>query len=58
MTVPAGTFKALKLVYRNKLTGAIRYEAWYAPEVRHVVMLRERLESGLRIRELTAFKLR
>jgi len=58
VTVPAGTFKTLKVVYRNKRNGAIRYEAWYSLELKHVVLLRENLESGLRVRELTAFKLR
>jgi hypothetical protein len=58
ITVPAGTFTTLKVVYRNKKTHAIRYEAWYALEVKQVVRLRENLESGLRIRELIAFKLR
>ena len=58
ITVPAGAFKTFKTVYRNKKTGATRYEAWYSPELRHVVKLRENLESGLRVRELIAFKLR
>jgi hypothetical protein len=58
ITVPAGTFKTLRVVYRNKRTGNIRYEEWYAPEVKQLVMLRERLDSGLRVRELIAFKLR
>jgi hypothetical protein len=52
VTVPAGTFKALKLVYRNKRTGVIRYEAWYSIEVKQLVKLREKLETGLRVREL------
>ncbi|PYN74098.1 MAG: hypothetical protein DMD96_31695 [Candidatus Rokuibacteriota bacterium] len=55
---PAGTFETLKLVYRNKRTGAIRYEAWYSLEVKQFVKLRENLETGLRVRELIAFKLR
>jgi hypothetical protein len=58
VTVPAGTFKTLKIVCRNKKTGAIRYEAWYSLEVKQVVLLRENLESGLRVRELIAFRLR
>jgi hypothetical protein len=58
ITVPAGTFKAVRIVYRNKKTGAIRYEAWYVPELRHVVRLRENLTSGPRVRELIAFRLR
>jgi len=58
VTVPAGTFKALKLVYRNEPTGATRYEAWYSRELKQVVKLRENLETGLRVRELIAFTLR
>jgi hypothetical protein len=58
VTVPAGTFKVLKVVYRNKKTGAIRYEAWYSLDLKQVVKLRENLETGLRVRELIAFKLR
>ncbi len=58
VSVPAGTFKTLKVVYRNKKTGAIRYEAWYSLELKQVVKLRENLETGTRIRELIAFKLR
>jgi hypothetical protein len=56
--VPAGTFKALKVVCRNKKTGTTRYEAWYSLEMKQVVKLRENLDSGLRVRELIAFKLR
>jgi hypothetical protein len=58
VAVPAGTFKTFKIVCRNKKTGAIRYEMWYAPEVGQWVKLRENLDSGLRVSELTAFKLR
>jgi hypothetical protein len=58
VTVPAGTFKTLKIVYRNKKTGAIRYEAWYSPELKQAVKFRENLETGTLVRELFAFKLR
>src|SRR5262249_1322529 len=37
VTVPAGTFKTLKVVCRNKKTGATRYEAWYSLELKQVV---------------------
>ena len=57
VTVPAGTFRTLRVVYRNKKTGNISYEAWYAPELKQVVKLREVLQTGVRTRELTAFKL-
>jgi len=58
VTVPAGTFKTLKVVCRNKRTGTTRYEAWFSLELKQVVKLRENLETGTRIRELIAFKLR
>lgn len=58
VTVPAGTFKTLKIVCRNKKTGATRYEAWYAVELRQWVKMRENLGTGVRVRELIAFKLR
>ena len=58
VTVPAGTFKTLKVVCRNKKTGAIRYEAWYSLDLNQVMKLRENLETGQRIPELIAFKLR
>jgi hypothetical protein len=58
VTVAAGTFKTFRIVCRNKKTGAVRYEMWYSPEVGQWVKLREHLESGLRLGELAAFKLR
>jgi hypothetical protein len=58
VAVPAGTFKTLKVVCRNKKTGATRYEVWYSLELKQWVKMRENLDSGLRIRELIAFKLR
>ena len=57
ITVPAGTFKTLKIVHRYKITGAISYEEWYAPDVRMWVRERDRLEAGPRLRELTAYHL-
>lgn len=55
VTVRAGTFRTLKVVYRNKRTGAIRYEEWYAPELKNPVQIRERLDSGPQVRELVAY---
>ena len=37
----------LKLVYRNKKTGALCYEAWYSLELKQLVKSRENLASGL-----------
>jgi hypothetical protein len=58
VTVPAGTFKTFKIVCRNKKTGTIRYEMSYSPEIGQWVKLREHLDSGQRVSELMAFKLR
>jgi hypothetical protein len=58
VTVPAGTFKTFKIVCRNKKTGTIRYEMSYSPEVGQWVKLRENLDSGQRVSELVALKLR
>jgi len=56
ITVPAGTFRALKIVCRNQRTGALRYEVWYAPEVKNWIREHSRFSSGMRARELINFK--
>jgi len=57
VTVPAGTFKTLKIVYRRPSTKAVSWEQWYSPDVRMWVRMREpALEEGERIRELLEFK--
>jgi hypothetical protein len=58
VTVPAGTFRALRIVYRRKAGGAVTSEEWYAPEVGMTVRVHERLETGSRVRELTAYRRR
>jgi hypothetical protein len=58
VTVPAGTFRTLKIVWRNKNTNALLYEWWYAPEVKQMVKIREVLTNGIRERELISFKLK
>lgn len=58
VTVPAGTFRTLKITWRNKNTNAVYYEMWYAPDVKQWVKIREVLSSGIRERELIAFKLK
>src|SRR5213078_507410 len=57
LTVLAGTFRTLKIAYRNKRTTAIRYEEWYAPELKTAVRIRDRLDSGLQVRQLVAYSL-
>jgi hypothetical protein len=57
VTVPAGSFQAFKSTCRNKRTGWLIFESWYAPEVgmfvRDVSTLRE---GGTRQRELTQYR--
>jgi hypothetical protein len=55
LTVPAGTFKTLRVVYRSGPGAAINWEQWYAPDVRMWVRRREPLKEGVRTRELIAF---
>ena len=57
VVVPAGTFRTLKIVWRNRNTSAVLYEMWYAPAVKQWVKIREVLTSGVRERELIGFKL-
>lgn len=58
ISVAAATLRAVKVVVRLKETSAPLFEAWYAPELAQVVFLREHLSSGLRERELFAYRLR
>jgi hypothetical protein len=58
VAVPAGTFRTLKIVWRNRNTRALLYEMWYAPAVKQWVKIREALSSGFRERELVSFKLK
>ncbi len=53
----AGTFRAFKIVWRNKNTDAMLTEMWYAPDVKQWVKIREVLSNGVREREMVSFKL-
>ena len=55
ITVPAGTFRTLKIVYRTRRNGTPEWEQWYAAETRMWVRARERREEGLYTRELIGF---
>ena len=46
VTVPAGTFRAFRVVARNKWNDQVTVESWYAPEVGQVVKTREPLAAG------------
>lgn len=55
ITVPAGTFPTIKIVCRNKGTGAVEVETWYSPHVQNWIRERGRFPDGIRQRELTAY---
>jgi hypothetical protein len=57
ISVAAGTVRAFKVVVRLKETSALLFEAWYAPELAQVVLMREHLSSGVRERELFAYRI-
>lgn len=54
VTLPAGTFRTLRIARRNKATKEIRWEEWYAPDVKTWVRWRDRTTSGPRERRLTS----
>lgn len=58
VTVPAGTFRAYKIVCRNQRTKEIMHETWFAPEVKMWVRERGRFSYGIRTRELVSYRLR
>jgi hypothetical protein len=58
VTVPAGTFRSLKITWRNKNSRTVMQELWYAPDVKQSVKIREVLSNGIRERELIAFRLK
>jgi hypothetical protein len=58
ITVPAGTFTAIPIACRNQRNGALVYQYWYAPIVKHIVREVWQLTNGKRTRELIAYKLR
>jgi Aspartyl protease len=56
ISVPAGTFATFKMVRRLTPGDAVNYEAWYSPDVKRWIRLRQPFEHGLRTTEITAFK--
>ena len=57
VTVPAGSFNALRVVCKNGRTGNLWSETWYAMAVKQMVREKLYFSSGLRTRELIAFKI-
>jgi hypothetical protein len=58
VTVPAGTFRTMKITSRNERTNTPLYEMWYAPDVKQWVKIHEWREPGEQAREMIAYKLR
>jgi hypothetical protein len=56
ISVAAATVRTFKIVIRVKETSALLFEAWYAPDLAQVVLLKEHLGFGLRERELFAYR--
>jgi hypothetical protein len=57
VSVPAGTFQAVKIACRNSLTGSVTVEMWASLAVKNFVRQRTYFSYGTRERELVAFKL-
>lgn len=55
ITVPAGTFRTLRIVQRYLPANKVSFEGWYAPDVKFWVRQREHLSYGVRVRELTSY---
>jgi hypothetical protein len=56
VTVPAGTFRTVKVTCNDAPTGRLLYEVWYAPRVRHWVRERTHFNYGVRERELLNYR--
>jgi hypothetical protein len=54
VTVPAGTFRALRVKCRNQ---AAAMETWFAPAVRNVVRTRRPRRGAIEVRELIEYRL-
>lgn len=58
VTVVAGTFRTLKISWRNKNKNALIREVWYAPDAKQWVKIREILSTGVLEEELISYKLK
>jgi hypothetical protein len=56
-TVPAGNFNTLRIACRDKRTGTLRSEVWYAPDAKQWVRARNYLDSGIQERELVKYRI-
>ncbi|PYP34765.1 MAG: hypothetical protein DMD48_15345 [Gemmatimonadetes bacterium] len=57
VTVPAGTFEAMKTTCVNARTGETDYEIWYSAAVKQMIRERTRFSYGWRERELIGMRM-
>jgi len=57
VTVPAGTYEALKTTCTNSRSGEVTYEVWYSAAVKQMVRERTHFSYGWRERELIGLRL-
>ena len=55
VTMPAGTFQTLKIVYRDRVKKTVLWEQWYSPKVRIWVRLSDQRDEAVRTQELLKF---
>jgi len=58
MTVAGGTYRTLKTECRDKATGNVIYQAWYALAFKHLAKEWSRFSWGVQERGLMAAKVR
>lgn len=58
VTVPAGTFRTVKITCHNQPAGSLNHEVWFSPEVKHPVRDRAHFPYGVRERELIRYQLK
>lgn len=58
VSVPAGTFRTIRIVCKNMRNGAWVLTVWYSPDIRHMVREESAVIGGRRMRELLAYKVR
>jgi hypothetical protein len=58
LSVPAGTFTTVPITCRNRRSGVLVYQQWYAPAVKNYVKEVWQQSDGPRLREMIAYRLR
>jgi len=56
LTVPAGTFRAFRVVCRNTRNDSLATTIWYSPQVKQMIREESPVTGGTRIRELLTYR--